>query len=90
MEKDAITFIPNLYFIERNGYRIWGKWAHFVRKKGGYLSSARKLRLDLFRVYLFFVLYVISPFGLLFHYITYPFRKKAFVEAKWKMCYERT
>ena len=89
MEKEAITFIPHLYFIERNGYRIWGKWAHFVRKRGGYLSPARKLRLDLFRVYLFFVLYVVSPFGLLFHYITYPFRKKAFVEAKRKMCYER-
>jgi hypothetical protein len=78
----AVTFLPSVYFIEENGYRLWGKWAEFILKKGAYGSPARRPWLRLFCCYLFFVLYVVSPFGMLFFYLTYPLRKKRLLQAK--------
>ena len=61
-------------FIEKVGHRMFGFWAKFVRRKGGFGNPQRRFRLNLFCIYLFTALYVISPFGLLFFYLTYPFR----------------
>ncbi|MDR1814435.1 MAG: hypothetical protein LBR18_06260 [Tannerella sp.] len=78
----AVTFLPSVYFIEENGYRLWGQWAKFILKKGAYGSSARRPWLRLFCCYLFFVLYVVSPIGMLFFYLTYPLRKKHLQQVK--------
>jgi hypothetical protein len=87
MKENAVTFLPSVYFIEKNGYHLWGKWAQFILKKGRYGDPKRKLWLRFFCVYLFFVLYVISPFGMLFFYLTYPFRKASLKKAKYVNCY---
>ena len=88
MREGAVTFIPQLYFIERNGYRMWGRWAHFVRRRGGAGDPRRQGRLRLFKAYLFFVLYAVSPFGLLFYWLTYPLRRAALKKARREVCYE--
>jgi len=88
MEKGAIKFIPSLYFIEKNGFRLWGIWARFIMKKAPIPGRKRKPYLHVFLYYLFFVLYVVSPFGLLFFYLTYPFRYKSLKRASYEMCYE--
>ena len=86
MREGAVTFIPHLYFIERNGYRMWGRWAHFVRHRGGAGDPRRQGRLRLFKAYLFFVLYAVSPFGLLFYGLTYPLRRAALKKARQEVC----
>ena len=86
MREGAVTFIPHLYFIERNGYRMWGRWAHFVRGRGGAGDPRRRGRLRLFKAYLFFVLYAVSPFGLLFYWLTYPLRRAALKKARQEVC----
>lgn len=86
MREGAVTFIPHLYFIERNGYRMWGRWAHFVRRRGGAGDPRRQGRLRLFKAYLFFVLYAVSPFGLLFYGLTYPLRRAALKRAQREAC----
>ncbi|MDR0796134.1 MAG: hypothetical protein LBE79_08820 [Tannerella sp.] len=88
MSKKAITFLPAVYFIEKNGFKLWGQWARFILKKGPYNSPARENALRFFKYYLFFVLFVISPFGLLFFYLTYPFRRSSLRKAEKEMCYE--
>jgi len=88
MEKKSLTFVPTVYFVEKNGFKLWGQWARLVLKKGAYNSPAREPLLRLFKYYLFFVLFVISPFGLLFFYLTYPFRRASLRKAEHEICYE--
>jgi len=88
MDEGAIKFIPSLYFIEKNGFRLWGVWARFIMKVAPTPGPKRKPYLNIFMYYLFFVLYVVSPFGLLFFYLTYPFRYKSLKRASYEMCYE--
>ena len=88
MREKAVTFLPTVYFIEKNGYRMWGQWARFILKKGSYNDPKRVPYLRLFCYYLFFVLYVVSPFGMIFFFLTYPFRLNSFKKAKKEMCYK--
>jgi len=88
MEKNAVTFLSTVWFIEKNGYRLWGHWAKFIRKKGGYNDPKRKPYLRLFCVYLFFVLYAVSPVAMIFFFLTYPFRRTSLKKARRAMCYE--
>jgi len=88
MEMKALTFLPPVYFVEKNGFKLWGQWARFVLKKGTYNNPAREPSLRFFKYYLFFVLFVISPFGLLFFYLTCPFRRTALRKAEHEICYE--
>ncbi|MDR2384851.1 MAG: hypothetical protein LBD80_04200 [Tannerella sp.] len=82
----ATTFLPAVYFIEKNGYRLWGRWAKFILKKGLHGDPKRNPWLRFFCIYLFFVLYIISPFGMLFFYLTYPFRKASLKKAEYENC----
>ena len=72
----AIRYKPNIAFMEKIGHRIFGIWSKWILQKGGPGSTARTFRLKLFKYYLFTVLFVVSPIGLLVFYLTYPFRKK--------------
>lgn len=74
VDAGAIDYKPSIAFIEKTGHRLFGIWAGFIRKKGGFGDKNRRFRLDMFYVYLLFVLFVVSPFGQLFFYLTYPFR----------------
>ena len=88
MSKNAVTFLSTVYFIEKNGHRLWGQWAKFILKKGVYNDPKRKPYLRVFCVYLFFVMYVVSPFGMLFFFLTYPFRRASLRRAKRESCFD--
>jgi hypothetical protein len=77
MHEKAVEYKPGIVFLEKTGHKIFGIWANFIRKKGGYQDKKRALRIKLFCYYLFFVLYVASPIGLLVFYLTYPLRIKS-------------
>jgi hypothetical protein len=74
VKRGLVQFHPGLYFVEINGNRLWGKWAKFVIKKGGYRDPRRAFRLKLFKYYLNTVIFAVSPFGSLFFLLTYPLR----------------
>jgi hypothetical protein len=87
MREKAVEYKSSVVFVEKVGHRMFGIWADFIRKKGGYQDKQRALRIKLFCYYLFFVLYVASPVGLLIFYLTYPFRIKSINKYKHEMCY---
>jgi hypothetical protein len=88
MRERAVTFLPTVWFIEKNGYRLWGQWAKFIIAKGSYRDAGRTPYLRLFCVYLFFVLYVVSPVGMIFFFLTWPFRRASLRKARQELCYE--
>ena len=88
MQAQAVEYKPSLAFVEKAGHRIFEIWAKFIRQKGEYQDKRRAFRLQLFFYYLLFVLYVISPFGLLFFYLTYPFRARSIKKERREMCFE--
>lgn len=71
----AIEYKPSIAFIEKVGHRIFGIWARFIQRKGGYGDKHRQFRLDCFYYYLLFVLFVMSPFAQFFFYLTYPIHR---------------
>lgn len=75
LKKGAITYKPSVLFLEKAGHRMFGLWARFIRKKGGFRDKRRLTRVNLFFYYLLFVLFIVSPFGQLFFFITYPIQK---------------
>jgi hypothetical protein len=77
LAEGAVDVLPGLAMIEKNGSRIFNILASIILKKGGYGNPARNFRLTVFKYYLFFVIYVVSPFGSLVFAITAPFRRKA-------------
>ena len=78
IENGGAEFHPQIYFVESNGNKLWGKWATFVLEKGGYGDKNRAFRLKLFKYYLLTVIFAASPFGLLFFYLTYPFKRRSY------------
>ena len=72
IEAGAIKYKPSVLFTEKAGHRMLGLWAQFIRKKGDFRDSRRRFRPNLFYIYLLTVLFVASPFGVLFFYLTYP------------------
>ena len=87
MHEKAVGYKANIVFIEKTGHRIFGIWADFIRKKGDYQDKQRSWRIKLFCWYLFFVLYVVSPIGLIVFYLIYPFIFKTINNFKREMCY---
>ncbi|MDR1673760.1 MAG: hypothetical protein LBS09_09925 [Bacteroidales bacterium] len=87
MHNGAIKYKPDIVFIEKIGHRLFGVWSKFILRKGGYGAPQRAFRLKLFKYYLFVVLYLISPVGLLAFYLTYPFRYRAIGKDRLKQCF---
>lgn len=75
LAEGAIKYKPSVLTIEKTGHRIFGFWAKFIRKKGGFADGKRQGRLTLFYWYLLFVLFALSPLVQLFFWITYPLRR---------------
>ncbi|GHT09346.1 dialkylrecorsinol condensing protein DarA [Bacteroidia bacterium] len=86
MQQNAIEYKPSIAFVEKTGHRIFGVLSKWVLRKGAYNAPERNFRLQIFKHYLFFVLYVVSPIGLLLFYIAYPFRCKSIREDKLIQC----
>lgn len=75
LDSGAIVYKPSIVFIEKAGHRMFGYWACFIRKKGGFRDKHRKGRVECFFYYLLFVLFLVSPFAQLFFYLTYPLHR---------------
>jgi hypothetical protein len=73
----ATDVLPELVMLEKRGIVFFRLWAGFIRKKGAYGDPARLFRIRLFKYYLLFVLYLVSPFATLLFYLTRPFRRRA-------------
>lgn len=74
LQAGAIDYRPSVLQLEKIGHKMFGLWAKFIRKKGGFRDPRRKTRVNLFYVYLMSILFLLSPFAQLFFYLTYPFR----------------
>lgn len=68
----AIQYKPSVMFIEKIGHRMFGLWSKFIRRKGDFGDVRRRTRTNLFFYYLIFVLFLISPFGQIVFFLTYP------------------
>ncbi len=68
----AIKYKPSVLCLEKVGHRMFGIWAKFVRRKGGFRDTRRRFRVNLFYYYLLTVLFLLSPFAQLVFCITYP------------------
>ena len=73
----AIHYKPSVLFLEKVGYRMFGLWAPFIRRRGEYGDKRRKTRLNMFFYYLLFVLFILSPFAQIVFWLTAPFRRIA-------------
>jgi len=71
----AIQYKPSIMFMEKTGHRMFGFWAKLIRRKGEQGDVRRRFRTNLFFYYLLFVLFLISPFGQLVFYLTYPLHR---------------
>ncbi len=57
---------------ETRAKKIFHVWAGFIRKKGGPGARERIGRLKMFKWYLLFVIFAVSPLASLVFYLTYP------------------
>ena len=73
----AIHYKPSILFLEKAGHRMFGFWATFIQRKGGFGDVRRRGRARLFYYYLLVVLFVVSSFAQLFFYLTYPLQNVA-------------
>ena len=73
----AIHYKPSILHLEKVGHRMFGLWARFIRRKGGFHNPQRKIRVTAFFYYLLIVLFFLSPFAVAFFYFTYSFRSVA-------------
>mgnify|MGYP005841656051 CR=1 FL=1 len=68
----GVQVLPHLMSMETKAKRIFKIWTKFVTKKGGPGNPARQKRLILFKYYLLFMIYFLSPIATLIFYLTYP------------------
>lgn len=72
-ELGSVELSSNITSMERKAKKIFHLWSGFVLKKGGPGSMERVGRLKMFKWYLLFVIFVVSPIASLVFYLTYPF-----------------
>ncbi len=61
LELGAIDIKYHLVQMEKNAFRIFKIWARLIRKKGEAKNKKRLLRVRMFKYYLLFVIFVLSP-----------------------------
>ena len=71
-EMGAVELVPDITSIERKAKRIFYIWSGFILKKGGPGAKERIGRLKMFKWYLLFVIFAVSPIASLVFYLTYP------------------
>lgn len=76
IKEKAVKINYSIMKIELTGFKIFKKWATVILKSKNY--KIREKRLKLFKIYLLFVIYVVSPFASLIFKIKYLiFNKKS-------------
>ena len=61
----SVVLDPALMLMEQRGVRIFRRWAHFIRLKGGPRNPARAARVTAFRTFLTLGIFVLSPLSAL-------------------------
>jgi hypothetical protein len=59
--KGAVKIVPYLIMLETRANKIFKVWATFIRRKGGYGNSNRRLRVRLFSYYLMIAISFLPP-----------------------------
>ncbi len=72
LENGSIKYKPSIVFIEKIGYRMFGKWAQYIKGNSGFRDTERSYRVKIFTIYLISVLFLLSPLVQLFFYLSYP------------------
>lgn len=72
LELKAVDLNPSIVSIEQKGKRIFKIWAKLILKKGGSGNPNRISRLKMFKYYLLFVIFAVSPLATIIFYLTYP------------------
>ncbi len=72
----AVDVKTSLAMIEKRGKVMFRIWADFIRRKGAYGAKSRVLRVRMFKYYLLFVIYLVSPLASAVYWLIKPFRKK--------------
>lgn len=86
LELNSVELEPNVVSMEKKGKRIFRIWSGLILKKGPTGSKDRIGRLKIFKWYLLFVIFAVSPIATIIFYLTYPF---FFLSIKRKMEYFR-
>ncbi|PLW94674.1 MAG: hypothetical protein C0591_12275 [Marinilabiliales bacterium] len=68
----SVELSPDITSIETKAKRIFYFWSGFILKKGGPGTKERIPRLKMFKWYLLFVIFAVSPIASLVFYLTYP------------------
>ena len=87
VDNGGTVFHYGLYQTEKVGHKIFGFWSKFVLKKGEFNDPARAFRLKLFKHYLMFVIFVVSPIASFFLWLMFPLREKGLSHIKKKYLY---
>lgn len=69
LELDAVRIKPFLITVDRTGNKIFNVWSKFIIKKE---KESRRTWLKVFKIYLLFAIWVISPIVYVFYLIFYP------------------
>lgn len=70
VQSGAIEIKPFLIMVDRTANRIFEIWSTLILKK----TKTRKRRINIFKYYLLFVLFVVSPIVYILFLLTYPLR----------------
>lgn len=68
----SVELSPDITSIELKAKKIFYIWSGFILKKGGPQAMERIGRLKMFKWYLLFVIFAVSPIASLVFYLTYP------------------
>lgn len=72
IKNKGVIVLPHLMSMEHKAKRIFKIWTKFVLKKGKAADPNRAGRLRLFKYYLLFMIYFLSPIATVVFYLTYP------------------
>ncbi len=76
VELGAVVPDPVLISIEKRGRMMFKIWSKIILKKGSYGDPGRTPRLNLFKYYLFAVIYLVSPIGSLIFYLVHGINRR--------------
>lgn len=76
VELGAVVPDPVLISIEKRGHMMFKIWSMIILKKGSYGDPRRILRLNIFKYYLFAVIFLVSPVASLIFYLVHAINRK--------------
>ncbi len=76
VELGAVVPDPVLISIEKRGRMMFKIWSKFILQKGPYGDPGRTPRLNMFKYYLFAVIYLVSPIGSIIFYLVHGMNRR--------------